>query len=1203
MKRNRVVLLLVAALFSITSEAQQSARSINGRITDAEDGNPIPGVTVFFSNTSAGTTTDVEGKYKLNIPGEGSYRLSISHVGYQSVVKDIDPGKESIEFNTALKILELDEVTVSKRIKTRRMDIALFWETLLGKQPSKKAIHVVNPDAVYYFYNADTRILTVTCREPLQIVNYETGYHIHYLLGNFTHDYNTNITDWSYQYNFTELIPENLKQKNTWERNRNEVYQVSLTKFVKSLYHNKLMEDGFLLTYPQREDVMGNLRNPFEQPEVFLTIDSISGSKKLFVPRGLKDLLLICFGEPITPKMLTDVTRDMDFNSPRAIVSAGNRKPPVKNKWSDIGLVQNILETPKGAVEIFPDGTHKNPLKMSSFNNSMRLNGLSLMLPSDYVPTTVTGISMSLFADNEAIGDNEFFFQTLTDRTDSVNSLFREQLEVYPQEKIHLHTDRDVYICGEKIGFKAYVADALTHRPTTNSRYVYAELISPTDTLINRVMVRSVDGMFYGYLPLTKLIPAGNYTLRAYTRYMENMGDDYFFKKNIRIENLSVANKQQRSTADKAIIQDDYEVSFFPEGGNLPVGVLSRIAFKALNSQGYPETITGTLVDETGRELVTIETLHAGMGVVAYTPEAGKRVFLKCRNLNGLEKQFELPLPEPFACSLAVQQSDSNLMIKVNRSIHASEAPCYILAHCRETLFFSEWDHKKDGVLYEKEDFPTGIIQFILFDEQMNPVSERLVFNKNDENLNLTLQTDKEFYQVREKIVSKLFLTDLSGNPLSGNFSVSITDVQDAAVDSSTTILSSLLLSSELRGYIENPAWYLQDNPQSAIALDYLMLTHGWRRYAIPEVVKGNLQYPSILFQQSMEISGLVKDIRRSRPVADAEVSILMKDGGFGLTATDETGAFRFYDFEFPDSTSFYLQASDRKAGSQVEIVLNDEKFPALFHAMQSPTSSTSETGEETQPDFFIAKAKLRVKYDEDIQTIYLQDVVITARKIDRSEDLREQFWANMASDATIRRESFEKRVPQSVAEILRTVPGVQVEANGSVFIRTGDMLGLLPLVVIDGIPFEWVDGISPLESVKVEEVESIDVLKGNSAIAAFGSRGGGRGVISITTNRRGSITERQAEDKYNATIYTPLGYQKPVEFYSPKYETLGVKTPIIPDYRTTIFWKPDIILSGAEEATFEFYTSNFPTTYSVVIEGLTTDGRIIRQTATIRVD
>jgi len=237
-----VFLLMWVIPFALSAQ-----RSISGRINDAADGDPVPGASVFLSGTTIGTTTDAEGFYRLGIPGAGSYQLTISHVGYQSVIRDIEPGSISVEFNAALKINELEEVVKSAGIRFRQRDISLFWRTILGKNPSRRTIQATNAQAVYYYYNSETKVLKVTCRDPLKIVNYETGYQIQYILENFTHDYNTGITDWRYQYFFTELEPDNLRQKNIWEEKRKEVYNVSLTKFIRSLYNNSLQSDGFVL--------------------------------------------------------------------------------------------------------------------------------------------------------------------------------------------------------------------------------------------------------------------------------------------------------------------------------------------------------------------------------------------------------------------------------------------------------------------------------------------------------------------------------------------------------------------------------------------------------------------------------------------------------------------------------------------------------------------------------------------------------------------------------------------------------------------------------------------------------------------------------------------------------------------------------------------------------------------------------------------
>jgi hypothetical protein len=137
------------------------------------------------------------------------------------------------------------------------------------------------------------------------------------------------------------------------------------------------------------------------------------------------------------------------------------------------------------------------------------------------------------------------------------------------------------------------------------------------------------------------------------------------------------------------------------------------------------------------------------------------------------------------------------------------------------------------------------------------------------------------------------------------------------------------------------------------------------------------------------------------------------------------------------------------------------------------------------------------------------------------------------------------------------------------------------------------------LRMLHVSTVDAIDVFKGADA-AIFGLSGG-NGAISITTIRPSS-EYYPTDTKFNSISFKPLGYQQPVEFYAPKYDTPELKFLTSPDYRTTLFWKPDLILSDDGKASFNFYTSDFPTTYSVVIEGMTNDGKIIRQVEKIEV-
>jgi len=761
---------------------------------------------------------------------------------------------------------------------------------------------------------------------------------------------------------------------------------------------------------------------------------------------------------------------------------------------------------------------------------------------------------------------------------DTVQDRLIRQLAFFPQEKIHLHIDRTMYVPGEKIWFKAYIVDAFTHQEPTLSQYVYVELINSDDSVKQRVIVsRANNGIFSGYLPILDLIPEGDYTLRAYTRYMENLGDDYFFKKTIRINNLKQATRPQGRQPEI-----NYDVSFYPEGGYLVEGVQNRVAFKALCHQGASEYITGELVDQAGNRLCEVATVFAGMGSFYCIPEAGKAYYLLCKSSSGQEKRFQLPTARR-TFTVGATYTNQRHLIQLKKSPDMMERPLYLLVHCKgEALYFALWDFRRAIVSLIGDSLPSGVLQVVLFDELMNPVSERLIFNKYANQVDLVFSSDKLVYQKREKVTSEIYVTDTEGNPLAGHVSVSVTDDRDIAIDTLHTITANLLLSSELKGYIESPDYYLRDNPSATYALDHLMMTHGWRRYAISETLKGNYKRPETGFEVCKELSGLVKGGLLGRPVVNGQALLFSSNGDFGMADTDSAGIFRTY-LHYPDSIQVFVQAKNQKGKNTVELALNQEKFPTPKHVpVRLPFSLSGMETENRPVDVtadFMKKAGQRANYDEDMKLIQLSEINVTASVIDKKEVLRKENWATRGSNKTIYHEELEQNhVPDLSYYLL--------------------MRGIFSsgLILIDGFVRENIQ----LTDIDVNEVESIDIFKKwNPVNGIFGPRGSG-GAISITT-RRGLNSSKESLNT-NLPAFISLGYQTPVEFYSPIYETPEAKNVSLPDYRSTIYWKPDVIIPENGKASFDFYTSDAPTTYSVVIEGISTDGKIIRQIQTIEV-
>ena len=571
---------------------------------------------------------------------------------------------------------------------------------------------------------------------------------------------------------------------------------------------------------------------------------------------------------------------------------------------------------------------------------------------------------------------------------DSLKYLFLEQLTVFPQEKIYLHTDKPYYITGEKIWFRAYLVDAVTHVPFPASRYVYVELFNPLDSLISRVKIRNDNDAYHGYINIPADIPEGDYTIRAYTTFMLNQDAQHFCHKNVRIGdpqsriiqtttnftfesdkrvivklafsyvglslplvpkavNISVNDGNSMSvevdeygtavvsfnlpdTLDKRVIlletvatknpyrqyirfpkpDDDFDVSFYPEGGNLLQGTACNVAFKAMKSDSEATNLTGIIYDQDGNEIRTIASDYMGMGNFLLTAEKGKTYHALCTNNKGQSKRFELPEALDYGYTLSVQQAKDYIYFIVlmgaqTSRLHNEEQTgrlrsqnndLYLLAHTRGEVHFAD-QLDNDRIVIRKDRLPSGVLHIILFDAALNPVSERLVFINNLDQAQVTCQPDQEQCAPRSLVKNQIMVTDSEGQPLTGSFSVSVTSDREVTPDSTTNILTHLLLTSDLRGYITYPAYYFQNNNAAAFALDLLMQTQGWRRYNTADLAQGRFAKPTFPIEIGAEISGTVKNLLTGKPVNDIEISIAALSDScvyFDQTRTDAVGRFLF---------------------------------------------------------------------------------------------------------------------------------------------------------------------------------------------------------------------------------------------------------------------------------------------------------------------
>ena len=777
---------------------------------------------------------------------------------------------------------------------------------------------------------------------------------------------------------------------------------------------------------------------------------------------------------------------------------------------------------------------------------------------------------------------------------DSAVTNIAQQILFFPHEKIYLHTDKPYYITGEKIFFRAFLLNASSNQPITFSRYIYVELINSTDSVVERIKIRPDENkLFYGAIPLSEELPPDTYKIRAYTQYMTNQGESAFFSKYVQISDPIILSAQTEDSfpvtdegkVDMDLYFDDFDVSFYPEGGQLIAGQWSNVAFKAMNYDGTSLDIRGEVINSQGETVGEFTSFHDGMGEFLINPLPDEHYHAICRN-GDRALRFDLPEVQKNTCALKTTIRNNKLWIVVNRDTAFPNQELYLMIHSGGRVSYADvWDVANEPVVFNTSFFPSGINHLLLLTKDLQVISERLVFLLNNDFGTAEVQTQKTTYRKREQIQAEIRLKDAKQLPLKGNFSIAVTNDKDVIADTTLSILSGILLRSELKGHIENPEYYLRKgNKNAEIAADLLMKTHGWTRYALPNVIRGEFSYPASPFETSQEIAGTVKSGLLSKLSENSQVSLISSDTEFfDVATTDENGRYVFRNFEFPDSTKYVVQALNSKGkGKQMtELYVDETVFPGI------QTTWKGFVPEEKNDSAFlnyVEKANRHYTYLNGMRLINLPEVEIKGRAYQSARYPNPNF--SMSSE--------QIKKSSDMRTLMHRVPGVTLLGNELKIKMTQGAYP--PLIVIDDVPMsllydekenrELESNIDILNMVSIDNIAQIDVhtRKFTMFFREYD------GAIVIHTKGMG----RLPVPSYNMKQLMPLGYQSPVEFYSPKYDTQESRDNWQPDLRTTIYWQPDVITDEEGRVELKFYTADDPATYTVIIEGLSEDGKLI---------
>ncbi len=436
-----------------------------------------------------------------------------------------------------------------------------------------------------------------------------------------------------------------------------------------------------------------------------------------------------------------------------------------------------------------------------------------------------------------------------------------------PQEKVYIHMDNTCYFQGDTIWFAAYTRQTTDDRPSLVSGVLYVELLNQDGYLVERKLIEMYRGRGSGFFALNNHIQySGFYELRAYTRWQLNWGqfehphawvtsqwftskdsehDYYRDYEKLYSRVFPVYDRPQQAgdyTRDMTLrvmrrtFKDDPDapkptLTLFPEGGNLVAGVKNRVAFEAVMSDG--QQLMGKLTPppnpSRGRGVDSIPALSRGRGMFTVVPEKGMEQEVTFTTEDGQTVKAKLPKPEERGVALQVKQEGDSICIETRLAgVNADSLAMTIMHEGRVEEFHLLTEGSRFKVQGSK--LPCGVHQVTVFDVAGRVWADRLFFVTKQEEMQptLTVSGAKDEYQPYEQIT-----LDVQGKAKDTPVSLAVRDGYQAdALFDNANILTEMLLSSEIRGFVPDPGWFFEKNDEEhRQALDLLMMTQGWRRF------------------------------------------------------------------------------------------------------------------------------------------------------------------------------------------------------------------------------------------------------------------------------------------------------------------------------------------------------------------------------------
>jgi TonB-dependent SusC/RagA subfamily outer membrane receptor len=661
---------------------------------------------------------------------------------------------------------------------------------------------------------------------------------------------------------------------------------------------------------------------------------------------------------------------------------------------------------------------------------------------------------------------------------------------------------------------------------------------------------------------------------------------------------VSADGQEESITRSIPIVLNKITVAFFPEGGDLVSEADNNVAFKATNEFGKGADVSGVVLDEQEHVVAEFSSFHMGMGAFRFTPKAGVSYRARIDRPAGNLQPFPLPAVVGAGYALTLTSRSPKALEYTLQAPYNTEV--FLVGQSHGVLYYAKKHTLRKGpnvVTVPTDAFPAGIAAFTLFNGDGLEEAERLVFLHPQKTLHVAIETDKKVYAPREKIQVSIRTTDEHGKAVAAKLSLAAVDDQilSFADDKQDNMLSWLLLSSELKGEIQEPSFYFDTREPRAIeAIDYLLLTHGWRRFTWKDVLRND---PAVAYlpEYQSAISGYILDKQQKHTTAEVTLMELGERRRIAKVRTNEHGAFTYRNVDSSTPVLLLTRKPNRLVVDERQDGNSGNPFSPLVRGDASLVPYTTKRKSNAAQN---SSTSIDLDMEEDVSL--LSEVIVNAGYYQTSKTQTSSCVVIVNQPAEIVAQPFVS----PLLALQGRLAGVEVipqtgNPGGATTVQVRGMNSLRvapePLYVIDGVPVQ--PGLSrnfQLESISTENIASISVLKDGDATAIYGSRGT-NGVILIETKSGYWWYNQHVErlGRYNSVVIQPRKFSTTREFYNappkPKNAQERQEDP------TTVYWNNTIITNQDGEATATFYNSDATSAFRLTAEGITASGLIGR--------